>query len=231
MKKKVRAKLLQTLKSIWGINYVYDVISVSSMKVWMMDWEIDVVQDVIKELQPAKCLEWGTGGSTIFFTKRLPKGSRWVSVEHDRNWAIKIRRQTMFLRLLLLRGVVQIYHIQPNHTPWSDANGDGSYSDLKDYVDFPGKLGHFDFIFVDGRARKDCIKKACELVGDKGVVILHDAGRSYYHGPFDLYKYKVLLRDNSDDESGLWLASNGIDIKSLFFTKNDKRYSQYVVSP
>lgn len=90
--KKVSAGLLQTLRSKLGIKYVYDVISVFRMKGWMKGWEIDVVLDVIKDLQPTKCLEWGAGGSTILFTKSLLKGSRWISVEHDRNWAIKIRR-------------------------------------------------------------------------------------------------------------------------------------------
>jgi len=110
---------------------------------------------------------------------------------------------------------LQVFHVPPDHFPWTDEFGDGSYSDLMNYIEFPSKFGYFDFILIDGRARKDCLIKAYELVKDKGVVTLHDAGRKYYHEPFDLYKYQVLFSDRRNDESGLWLGSNGVDIKSL----------------
>jgi hypothetical protein len=184
-------------------------------KSWMQDWEINLVKDVLVKLKPKKCLEWGTGYSTIYFTKFLPKNTQWISIEHEKSWATKIKFLSFPQRLFMNHSKIEVFHIPSNKFPWSDEHGDGTYSDLKDYVDFPEKFAPFDFILIDGRARKDCLLKSYKLLKKNGIVILHDAHRTYYHQPFALYKYQLLLNDHHQDAGGLWLGSKGINVKSL----------------
>ncbi len=184
-------------------------------KPWMEDWEIDIIKEILLAMKPKKCLEWSAGFSTIYFTKLLPKRTKWISMEHDKKWANKVKNKILIHSLFGHCSKVEVIYIPPNHFPWTDKHGDGSYDDLKDYVDFPSKFKFFDFILVDGRARIACLSKAHKLIKRDGVVILHDANRIYYHQPFALYKYQLLLNNHRQDTGGLWLGSKGIDVKSL----------------
>ncbi len=56
------------------------------IKPYMTDAEILIIEDLLQTLQPVRCLEWGAGYSTIWFSKLLPRGAEWISVEHDRKW-------------------------------------------------------------------------------------------------------------------------------------------------
>lgn len=183
---------------------------------WMETWEIEVVKMVLMNLHPSRCLEWGAGYSSIYFSKFLPKNSIWYSVEHDLRWARKIQFK-LWLRIPFRDGTkIKIFHVPPNDPAFIKRYGEeGEYSDLNDYVDFPKKLGYFDFIFIDGRARKDCLIRAYEVIKDRGVVVLHDANRRYYHEPFSLYGHQVFLPGHQEDAGGLWLGSKFLDVKSL----------------
>ena len=178
------------------------------IKAWMKYREIEIIKEILKHLQPQKCLEWGTGYGTIYFPIFVNENSKWISIEHEKDWSKKIENINQ-------NSNVEIFHIPPNHFPWTDKYGDGAYSDLRDYVEFPSKFGNFDFILVDGRARKDCLIKAYRLIKNEGVVTLHDANRNYYHESFGLYKYHVLFKDYCKEAGGLWVGSKGINIKDV----------------
>lgn len=171
---------------------------------WMSCEETLIIQDILARLQPAKCLEWGAGYGTLYFPGRAGKRLQWHSVEHEKQWAEKIAAMNQNPNIL-------ISYVKPNHFPWSDIDHDGAYSDLRDYVDFPSGLGPFDFILVDGRARKDCLKKAYELVSEKGVVVLHDAQRKYYHPSFSLYPHQFLF-NHAQTGIKLWVGSKGLEV-------------------
>ena len=52
----------------------------------------------------ARMLEWGSGGSTVWFADRLPDAAQLTSVEHDRQWHEKLSAaigQRSNVRLLL----------------------------------------------------------------------------------------------------------------------------------
>ena len=170
--------------------------------------EIEVIKKILTELHPQRCLEWGSGYSTLYFPKFLTENAKWISIEHSREWANRIKRMNR-------NSGVEVFYVPPNHYPWSDVNQDGSYSDLKDYIEFPRKFGNFDFILVDGRARKDCLTVAYDIISDGGVVILHDAERKYYHEPFKLYKYQRLFPGGQKGIRDLWIGSKKLNIKKL----------------
>ena len=180
----------------------------SAVKPWMTCEETLIIQNILARLQPEKCLEWGSGYGTLYFPPYGGKRLQWQSVEHDSQWAERIKGMNQNPNIL-------ISHIKPNHFPWSDIHHDGAYSDLRDYVDFPIRMGPFDFILVDGRARKDCLIKAYDLVSEKGVVVLHDAERKYYHQPFELYPHQFLF-DYSQTGIRLWMGSKGLEVNKEF---------------
>ena len=156
---------------------------------YMEPHEISVMKELIGSLCPKYCLEWGIGGSTLFFTKYLNEEAEWIGIEHNLRWFRRINSLAK-----QQRGKIQLHHIAPNRFPWTDDNNDGSFSDLKDYVEFPERFStKFDLILIDGRARASCIKHALKYLSKRGVVIVHDAKRPYYHDSYSLYNYDIKL--------------------------------------
>lgn len=196
----------------------------SVIKPWGRYREIEIIEEVIQTLKPKRCLEWGTGYGTLYFTRLIGKETNWISVEHEAAWSMNIEK-------LNRNRNVQICHVPPNQFSWSDPNQDGAYSDLKDYIEFPSQFGEFDFILVDGRARVDCLMKAYELIRNDGVVILHDANRKHYHSPFHLFKFQFLFTDHRTRSGGIWVASKGRDVRSVLNIDQHKMlfylYNQY----
>ena len=179
---------------------------------YMENNERNIIVDLIKNLKPKICLEWGSGFSTIYFTKFLHKDALWISMEHDKYWYEYIKNK--------IRKNVKLYYIPPNNFPWTDKNGDGSYNDLKDYVNFPKKMNKkFDFILIDGRARNPCLKLARELLKEKGIVILHDANRKYYHPSFDFYRFQLYFKNNFKVNGGVFIGSNSRNIENFIDIK------------
>ena len=181
-------------------------------EVWMEPWEIYTIKVLLKNVQPMRCFEWGAGGSTLLFTRELNINSKWISVDHNKDWVKKIGSRLKLGKFFGVYVGVEIIYIPPERAIWTDENNDGAYSDLKEYVDKPSKLGMFDLMLVDGRARNDCILSASKSIEENGIVILHDANREYYHDSFKFFKYGVLLKDNRNEAGGLWFGSHGVDV-------------------
>jgi len=174
---------------------------------WMTYTEVVLIEELLKNLKPKKCLEWGAGYGTLLFPSFINKKASWISIEHNIDWAEKIKK-------LNKNSNVAIYCVLPNHFPWTDEYEDGNFSDLRDYVEFPAKLAPFDFILVDGRARKDCLEKAYDIIGKEGLVILHDAQREHYREPLKLYKHQIFLQDYAG--RAVWIGSKELSINKMF---------------
>jgi hypothetical protein len=84
----------------------------------------------------------------------------------------------------------------------------------------------FDFILVDGRARKDCLICALDLLNIGGIIVLHDANRKYYPDPCKLYRYQVLFTDHRKDAGGLWIGSRDLDINTVLDVKKHREIWQ-----
>lgn len=176
---------------------------------WMRIREQEVLEELLIRLRPGRCLEWGTGYSTLHFPGFLPAASTWLSIEHDPAWHRNIAER-------VTRAGVELVCVPPNRQPWTDANNDGAYADLASYIEYPDGRGPFDFILVDGRARVACLDKAVELVADDGVVCLHDANRTYYHRPFKRFAHTLFFHDyRRDQDGGIWFGSKRRDLTEL----------------
>ena len=181
----------------------------------MRQKEFGIFKEIIEKHQPLRCLEWGAGYSTLYFSKLLPlaapSGTQrhpaavWHAVEHDSDWANRLIRMNQ-------DPIVHIHQIPPNNPLWS---GDGSREDFEQYLNYPQQYAPFDLVIIDGRSRKACLKTAHSLLSDRGVVILHDANRAAYHEGFSRYKYGKLFKDYHLGNGGVWVGSNNVPLEEV----------------
>lgn len=128
--------------------------------------------------------EYGSGGSTIFFSKRVKK---LISIEHNRAWYQVISRilqekNIQNCEYLLL----EPKFVSDDNLDFSDPQGFASseYPNMcfEEYVKsinmFPDKS--FDLILIDGRARPSCILYARNKVKLGRVLMLDNSERNYY---------------------------------------------------
>lgn len=172
---------------------------------WMYQKEIDLLTEVLLNLKPENCLEWGSGFSTVYFPPLLGD-AKWTSIEHNEEWYHIISKENT-------NPNVEVVLVKPDNEPYTDPKKDGSYDDFKSYIEKP--QGTFDFIFIDGRARKDCVKKAHELISDRGVVVLHDANRTHYYDYLDMFPNRILMDDFHKKYGGVWLGSKNSKLEEL----------------
>lgn len=168
--------------------------------------EIIIIEELLANLQPKRCLEWGSGYSTLYFHRLLESDAHWLAIEHCEDWATKINTMTQNPR-------VEAVFVPPNAYPWTDEHDDGAYFDLADYVEYPKKDAPYDFILVDGRARNDCLARAYDWITDDGVVVLHDSKRPYYHESLKPFTNQVFFTHKASFDKGLWIGSKRVPIE------------------
>lgn len=152
------------------------------MKPLMFDGEIRALERALLSLsgRPLRILEWGSGGSTVYFTQFLREHSipyEWTSIEYNKSWFERVSGEvaTDPNTKLVLFDSGNNNVLQPDNT-------------MDEYVHYPKTLKmKFDFILVDGRKRRRCLLIAKEIVSPHGFVFLHDAQRAYYHSAFEEY--------------------------------------------
>lgn len=170
---------------------------------WMKSRELDIINEALASLNPARCLEWGAGFSTRYFPPRLPALESWTSVEHNTTWFAHVQAMPLDPRISLVS-------IPPDHGDYPNTRKEGTYEDFRTYVDYPSSLGgRFDFVFIDGRARAACLTQAFDLVTEAGLVILHDANREYYVETLPPFAHLLRLIDYRKNRGGILLASRG----------------------
>ena len=180
---------------------------------WMRYKEIDVIVDILKHKKPRFCLEWGAGYSTVFFPRLCEPGSVWVSIEHNPKWVEHLKSK-------IDTGKVKIYTVTEDKPYF----GDGDLESFGSYVKFPEKLGmRFDFILIDGRARKYCLYEAKKLLNAGGIVVLHDANRGEYQDALKEYPYSFLLTDSRSSSGGIWIGSLDTPISKIIDTQRHKQ--------
>jgi hypothetical protein len=128
--------------------------------------------------QEMQVFEYGSGGSTVFFARRV---DRLVSVEHDPDWYAWTQG-----RLGDLGPPALTYVLQPPEPGAQDGFGStdpryrgmhfGSYVRAID----PYPDGAFDLVSVDGRARAACVDRAVGKVKGGGFLLLDNSDRDEY---------------------------------------------------
>jgi len=176
---------------------------------WMRPAEEDLIKDVLRALQPMRCLEWGGGMSTLQFPALLPAAATWRTIEHDTAWAKQ-------LSTMVTRPGVEVRHVPPNVPHFT---GDGDDTSFASYLAAADDGAPYDLIFIDGRARAAGVERAQRLLAPQGVVILHDANRDYYLEPTKAFAHQLLFRDRRAHgkrvAGGVWLGSPQRDLRAL----------------
>lgn len=149
----------------------------------MSEEDIDIIDRVFEEKKPKVCLEWGSGGSTIYFPRKHSCIEKWVSIEHDGKFYQYINRSVeskVELKLVKLEDYLR------------------SAMDRK-----------YDLILIDGLMRNECLMFSGSLLNEEGVVLLHDSGREEYQKQIKKWEGKSeKLSDGEIRVSGF--AQNGI---------------------
>lgn len=135
------------------------------MKPMMSNAEMNIVSQYAE----GRCLEWGSGGSTIYYPRELLVDS-WLSIEHDGNWVKKIAPH-----LLSNTAIVWVQESEQ----W--------------YVDSVKHSGLFDFILIDGLHREKCLQVAKNMIVPGGSILLHDAGRVDLYELISKYGGELLI--------------------------------------
>ena len=132
---------------------------------WMADVEIEIMDSLFKTQRPARVLEWGAGGSTLYWPPKYRFIKSWLAVEHSKGFAKALRGQVA--AKVTVKGATGKRY-------WNQA-------------------GEYDMIIVDGHYRPECLTVARELLAEGGIVVLHDSGRSAYNVAWELYPFSETL--------------------------------------
>lgn len=146
------------------------------------EWiEAFLIQNHSKEMI---VFEYGSGGSTIFFARRVLKV---FSVEHNPAWYRVIRnilqkRNVSNCKYLLMEPQSVPVCISDATDPYSYASQEYASMSFEAYVkSIDACLNKcFDLVFIDGRARPSCILHARNKVKPGGFIILDNSERDYY---------------------------------------------------
>lgn len=154
---------------------------------WIVYEAIDWLESFLtREMQ---VLEWGSGGSTIFFAKRAQSV---VTIEHDPAWYAALLRQLWQSNITNVRLVL----CPPEEAETEDeayASTDAAHKELsfRSYAEaidsYPDRF--FDLVVVDGRARQACIRHALVKIRPGGYLLLDNSDRPHYQSE------KALLSD------------------------------------
>lgn len=142
----------------------------------MTDEEIAYIDKLLEELRPESCLEWGSGGSTIYFPKKHDFIKVWFSIEHTKKWFNYVSGRMGDLNIVL-----QLRRVE-------------------DYVKTYGK---WSFVLIDGIKRNECLAQARGLLKRGGIILLHDSHRRDYDEGIALYgdKKEVICEGTGEGEN------------------------------
>lgn len=93
-----------------------------------------------------------------------PLAARWYTVEHDPEWAEKVRREAPSAR---------VFHV-PAEVP--NPRRPSVESEWMSYIQAPWRFrgNVFDLALIDGRARPECAVAILPFLASGGVVVVHD---------------------------------------------------------
>jgi hypothetical protein len=170
--------------------------------VWMHEEEKAVIE---KYLNPdVTMMEWGSGGSTIEFSKQVKK---YYSVEHNWEWYNKVNN--------VIPANVELFYKQIATLPPDSEYHQSTYEHYSDYLDVVYQIGDmFDVALIDGRARRLCALKVMPYLKPNAIVVIHDwCLRDPYHCVLDYYDLVDKVDHTPQTIATFRLKSNWQDIK------------------
>jgi hypothetical protein len=142
-----------------------------------------------KPKEKLKVLEYGSGGSSLFFLKHAHEV---VSVEHSEEWLTRVKNHIAARKIKGWSGHLlkpEVLDSATNATlspsnPLHYFSNDKSFSNctFKSYASFIDTFpdNYFDIVLVDGRSRPSCIYHSMRKIKNGGLLVLDNAERKYY---------------------------------------------------
>lgn len=137
------------------------------MNPYMQDIDIEALDVIFEKINPSYVLEWGTGGSTIYFPKKHPEIQTWESIENNKEWFDNIKNAETQDNVKL------VYRTKTFCTGYA----------------ITSSVKKADFILIDGQFRKECMELCARECKKDAIVALHDSGRLAYHKWFSLFPF------------------------------------------
>lgn len=155
----------------------------------MADTDVEAIENLMTYIEPDRILEWGSGGSTIYFSSQFHEEyDEWLAIEHDPDWHDYVRKNI------------------PENTKTVCLSDKKYYSKPLDKY-----KNYFDLIIVDGIFRRACMVASKQLIRDKGKVLLHDSERDTYDSVMNLYdKNEQITDDIKYEEDNLTFTHKGL---------------------
>jgi predicted O-methyltransferase YrrM len=132
-----------------------------------------------------RVFEWGSGGSTIFFARRVRE---LISVEHDAAWHALVAERLRRERSSSCRyELIEPRPAPPGGTEFGSGQPGHTHLCFEDYVRAIERYpeGHFDMVMIDGRARMACLRAAFRHVKVGGIVYLDNSNYERYQAHLD----------------------------------------------
>jgi precorrin-6B methylase 2 len=137
-----------------------------------------------------RVFEWGSGGSTLFFSRRA---AHVISIEHSKEWFAVVSKALEYIgvngscdhklvswdMLLSLDGD-EYQSSQPNLKGKTFKN---YVTAIDEYDD-----SSFDLIFIDGRARAACIKRSAPKLKPGGAMVVDNTEREQYASAMEVLR-------------------------------------------
>lgn len=128
--------------------------------------------------------EWGSGGSTIYFSKKV---KQIISIEHNKKWFDLVQKKLDEINLKncdytliepkIIDNTFEIDDIFKSKDPdYLNVYFDEYCNAIKKYPD-----NYFDVILVDGRARNGCLSNSFNKLKKGGIIILDNSEREEYN--------------------------------------------------
>lgn len=131
-----------------------------------------------------RVFEWGSGGSTRFLGRRVPRGEL-LSIEHVSRWAAQVARA--FEREEIWRLAYTFCPPERSAEPVEAryASAEGVYARGFSFERYVRQIerhpdAHFDLVFVDGRARMGCLEAGIPKVAPGGALLLDNSDYARY---------------------------------------------------
>ncbi|AVE48904.1 TPA: hypothetical protein SLN68_000033 [Serratia marcescens] len=210
-----------------------------SSKAWMSIRDADLLESLLiglskqKKNAPLRVIEWGCGRSTLWYGRFLEHSGiphQWLGLEHNQSYF-----ESAIAEEFISDPGTRIIHCNnltgaPAH-PWNGGTervvalfDHGAVAPFESqlisdrevnmdaYVSLPAKWNfHCDLAIIDGRKRRRCTLEAQKLIGDTGIVFLHDAWREHYQSAWPAFKYSRRIGDE------WWIGINhDADLTKLF---------------
>lgn len=154
---------------------------------WITDGANEFLRSYINK--DSVVLEFGMGGSTIWFADRVKK---LVSIEHDESWFLIIQKELRIKKVeLILHKTTQI------------SDTDYIKSCYACEIDkFPDE--YFDLVLIDGRNRVNCFKHSDRVLKTGGYMMLDNSDREELQEVYDFYKDKEYFESVQSWKTSWW---------------------------